>query len=129
MRQLHMRIQRETFGTKIANHQLVKQKIAEMEADYQMSHLLWLRAGYLKNDGQPNAPATQPGEVAGDDAQREGSVDGDRSTRREWLFKRLSGRALFAQLQSGDHLRGNARHSHVDAGRLGVGPEEGKARA
>ncbi|HVF66111.1 MAG TPA: acyl-CoA dehydrogenase family protein [Pyrinomonadaceae bacterium] len=49
---------RETFGTKIANHQLVKQKIAEMEADYQMSHLLWLRAGYLKNEGRPNARAT-----------------------------------------------------------------------
>jgi len=49
---------RETFGTKIANHQLVKQKIAEMEADYQMSHLLWLRAGYLKNTGQANAKAT-----------------------------------------------------------------------
>src|SRR2546423_11027782 len=49
---------RETFGTKIANHQLVKQKIAEMEADYQMSHLLWLHAGYLKNEGKPNAKAT-----------------------------------------------------------------------
>src|ERR671917_320195 len=49
---------RETFGTKIGNHQLVKQKIAEMEADYQMSHLLWLRAGWLKNEGQPNAKAT-----------------------------------------------------------------------
>ena len=49
---------RETFGTQIANHQLVKQKIAEMEADYQMSHLLWLRAGYLKNEGKPNAKAT-----------------------------------------------------------------------
>lgn len=49
---------RETFGTKIANHQLVKQKIAEMEADYQMSHLLWLRAGWLKNEGQSNAKAT-----------------------------------------------------------------------
>jgi glutaryl-CoA dehydrogenase (non-decarboxylating) len=49
---------RETFGTKIGNHQLVKQKIAEMEADYQMSHLLWLRAGYLKNEGLPNAKAT-----------------------------------------------------------------------
>ena len=36
----------------------MKQKIAEMEADYQMSHLLWLRAGYLKNEGQPNARAT-----------------------------------------------------------------------
>jgi glutaryl-CoA dehydrogenase (non-decarboxylating) len=49
---------RETFGTKIGNHQLVKQKIAEMEADYQMSHLLWLRAGYLKNEGRPNAKET-----------------------------------------------------------------------
>ena len=49
---------RETFGTKIANHQLVKQKIAEMEADYQMSHLLWLKAGFLKNEGMPNAKAT-----------------------------------------------------------------------
>jgi glutaryl-CoA dehydrogenase (non-decarboxylating) len=51
-------LERETFGTKIANHQLVKQKIAEMEADYQMSHLLWLRAGWLKNEGRPNARAT-----------------------------------------------------------------------
>lgn len=49
---------RETFGTKIANHQLVKQKIAEMESDYQMSHLLWLRAGWLKNQGKPNGRAT-----------------------------------------------------------------------
>jgi len=51
-------LERETFGTKIANHQLVKQKIAEMEADYQMSHLLWLRAGYLKNEGRLNAKET-----------------------------------------------------------------------
>ncbi|MEP6708047.1 MAG: acyl-CoA dehydrogenase family protein [Pyrinomonadaceae bacterium] len=50
--------ERETFGTKIANHQLVKQKIAEMEADYQMCHLLWLRAGWLKNEGRPNGRAT-----------------------------------------------------------------------
>jgi glutaryl-CoA dehydrogenase (non-decarboxylating) len=49
---------RETFGVKIANHQLVKQKIAVMEADYQMSHLLWLHAGYLKNEGKANARAT-----------------------------------------------------------------------
>ncbi len=50
--------ERETFGTKIANHQLVKQKIAEMEADYQMCRLLWLHAGWLKNEGQPNGRAT-----------------------------------------------------------------------
>jgi glutaryl-CoA dehydrogenase (non-decarboxylating) len=51
-------MERETFGTKIANHQLVKQKIALMEADYQMSHLLWLRAGWLKNEGALNAKET-----------------------------------------------------------------------
>src|SRR6266478_3013869 len=44
--------ERETFGTKIANHQLVKQKIANMEADYQISRLLWLNAGWLKNQGK-----------------------------------------------------------------------------
>jgi glutaryl-CoA dehydrogenase (non-decarboxylating) len=48
---------REVQGQKIANFQLVKQKIANMEADYQMSHLLWLQAGYLKNNGLPSARA------------------------------------------------------------------------
>jgi glutaryl-CoA dehydrogenase (non-decarboxylating) len=50
--------ERETFGTKIANHQLVKQKIANMEADYQMSRLLWLQAGWLKNEGKSSGRAT-----------------------------------------------------------------------
>jgi glutaryl-CoA dehydrogenase (non-decarboxylating) len=50
--------ERETFGTKIANHQLVKQKIANMEADYQMSRLLWLQAGWLKNEGKTSGRAT-----------------------------------------------------------------------
>src|SRR5258706_4045465 len=50
--------EREAFGTKIANHQLVKQKIANMEADYQMSRLLWLQAGWLKNEGKSSGRAT-----------------------------------------------------------------------
>ena len=48
---------REVQGQTIANFQLVKQKIAEMEADYEMSHLLWLKCGYLKNEGKPSAKA------------------------------------------------------------------------
>jgi glutaryl-CoA dehydrogenase (non-decarboxylating) len=48
---------REVQGQTIANFQLVKQKIADMEADYQMSHLLWLKCGYLKNNGLPSAKA------------------------------------------------------------------------
>src|SRR4051812_2795552 len=49
---------REVQGQKISNFQLVKQKIAEMEADYEMAHLLWLKAGYLKNIGAPSARAS-----------------------------------------------------------------------
>jgi glutaryl-CoA dehydrogenase (non-decarboxylating) len=48
---------REVQGQTIANFQLVKQKIAEMEADYQMTHLLWLRCGFLKNEGRPSGKA------------------------------------------------------------------------
>jgi glutaryl-CoA dehydrogenase (non-decarboxylating) len=48
---------REVQGQKIANFQLVKQKIAEMEADYEMCHLLWAKAGYLKNIGKLSAKA------------------------------------------------------------------------
>lgn len=48
---------REVNGQPIANFQLVKQKIADMEADYEMAHLLWLKCGYLKNVGKPSAKA------------------------------------------------------------------------
>lgn len=48
---------REVQGQTIANFQLVKQKIAEMEADYEMTRLLCLKTGYLKNQGLPSAKA------------------------------------------------------------------------
>ncbi len=50
--------QRKAFGVDIAQHQLVKQMIAEMESDYQVSRLLWLRAGWLKNVGRRNTRET-----------------------------------------------------------------------
>jgi glutaryl-CoA dehydrogenase (non-decarboxylating) len=51
-------LERKAFGTVIAEHQLVKQMIAHMESDYQVSRLLWLRAGYLKNAGKRNTRET-----------------------------------------------------------------------
>jgi len=48
---------REVQGQKIGNFQLVKQKIADMQADYEMCHLLWLKAGWLKNEGRASAKA------------------------------------------------------------------------
>ena len=43
---------RKTFGVEIGHHQLVKEMIAQMESDYQASRLLWLRTGWLKNQGR-----------------------------------------------------------------------------
>jgi glutaryl-CoA dehydrogenase (non-decarboxylating) len=49
---------RRTFGVAIAEHQLVKEMIAQMESDYQASRLLWLRAGFLKNAGRRSTRET-----------------------------------------------------------------------
>ena len=51
-------LDRKAFGQRIAEHQLVKQMIAEMESDYQVSRLLWMRSGWLKNTGQRNTRET-----------------------------------------------------------------------
>jgi len=50
--------ERKTFGVEIAQHQLVKEMIAQMESDYQAARLLWLRAGWLKNNGGRNTRET-----------------------------------------------------------------------
>jgi len=50
--------QRETFQSPIAQHQLVKQMIANMEAGYEYARLLWLKAGWKKNLGEPNTRET-----------------------------------------------------------------------
>jgi glutaryl-CoA dehydrogenase (non-decarboxylating) len=50
--------ERTTFGVPIAEHQLVKEMIAQMESDYQAARLLWLRAGFLKNHGRRNTRET-----------------------------------------------------------------------
>jgi glutaryl-CoA dehydrogenase (non-decarboxylating) len=51
-------LERRTFGKLIAEHQLVKEMLAEMEADYQICRLLWLRAGWMKNVGLRNTRET-----------------------------------------------------------------------
>jgi glutaryl-CoA dehydrogenase (non-decarboxylating) len=51
-------MQRHAFGVEIAQHQLVKEMIAQMESDYQTARLLWLRAGWLKNVGRRNTRET-----------------------------------------------------------------------
>jgi glutaryl-CoA dehydrogenase (non-decarboxylating) len=49
---------RETFGKKIAEHQLVQEMMGKMARDYDIARLLWLRAGWLKNMGRRNTRET-----------------------------------------------------------------------
>ena len=50
--------ERKTFGVEIGQHQLVKEMIAQMESDYQSARLLWLRSGWMKNNGMRNTRET-----------------------------------------------------------------------
>ncbi|MBI5666724.1 MAG: acyl-CoA dehydrogenase family protein [Chloroflexi bacterium] len=50
--------QRQTFGKPIAEHQLIKQKIAYMRQWYDSARLLCLRAGWMKNQGIRNTRET-----------------------------------------------------------------------
>ena len=43
--------ERHTFTQPIGEHQLVKQMIANMEAGYEYASHLWMKAGWLKNQG------------------------------------------------------------------------------
>jgi glutaryl-CoA dehydrogenase (non-decarboxylating) len=50
--------ERKTFGQPIGEHQLVKEMIAQMVSDYDASRLLWLRSGWMKNQGLRNTRET-----------------------------------------------------------------------
>src|SRR5579872_59359 len=50
--------QRTTFGSPIGRHQLIQEMIANMTAGYEASRLLYLRAGWMKNEGLRNTRET-----------------------------------------------------------------------
>jgi alkylation response protein AidB-like acyl-CoA dehydrogenase len=50
--------ERETFGQPIAQYQLIQQKIAWMQQWYDVSRLLYLKAGWMKNQGVRNTRET-----------------------------------------------------------------------
>jgi glutaryl-CoA dehydrogenase (non-decarboxylating) len=49
---------RSTFGKEIAQHQLIQQKIAFMQQWYDAAKMLYLRAGWMKNEGLRNTRET-----------------------------------------------------------------------
>jgi len=51
-------LDRRTFGKMIAEHQLIQQKIARMAQDYEIARMLYLKVGWLKNQGERSTLAT-----------------------------------------------------------------------
>jgi glutaryl-CoA dehydrogenase (non-decarboxylating) len=51
-------VERNAFGGKISDFQLIQVKIARMALDYQAARLLYLNAGWLKNQGTRNTRET-----------------------------------------------------------------------
>ena len=49
---------RTTFGAPIAEHQLIKEKIAKMAQDYEIARLLYLQSGWMQNKGMRNTLQT-----------------------------------------------------------------------
>jgi glutaryl-CoA dehydrogenase (non-decarboxylating) len=49
---------RTTFGKPIAEHQLIKEKIAKMAQDHEIARLLYLQAGWMQNMGKRNTLQT-----------------------------------------------------------------------
>ena len=50
--------ERDAFGKKISDLQLIQAKIARMSLDYQAARLLYLKAGWMKNQGIRNTKET-----------------------------------------------------------------------
>ena len=49
---------RTTFGSPIAEHQLIKEKIAKMAQDHEIARLLYLQSGWMQNRGMRNTLET-----------------------------------------------------------------------
>ena len=60
--------EREAFGKPIAQHQLIQAKIAKMSLDYEMARLLYLKAGWKKNQGVRNTLDTSMAKMFATDA-------------------------------------------------------------
>ncbi|HXW51862.1 MAG TPA: acyl-CoA dehydrogenase family protein [Candidatus Acidoferrales bacterium] len=50
--------ERSTFGVPIGRHQLIQEMIANMTASYDVARLLYLRSGWMKNEGMRNTRET-----------------------------------------------------------------------
>jgi alkylation response protein AidB-like acyl-CoA dehydrogenase len=67
--------ERQAFGVPIAEHQLIQSKIARMALDYEAARLLYLQAGWYKNQGIRNTRQTSAAKWYATDASFEAASE------------------------------------------------------
>jgi alkylation response protein AidB-like acyl-CoA dehydrogenase len=67
--------EREAFGVPIAEHQLIQAKIARMALDYETARLLYLKAGWCKNQGIRNTRQTSAAKWHATDASFDAATE------------------------------------------------------
>lgn len=67
--------ERYTFGQRIGEHQLVQEMIAKMTQSYEAARLLYLQAGWLKNQGVRNTRQTSLAKWFATDASVQAALD------------------------------------------------------
>ncbi len=67
--------ERKTFGKPIAEHQLVQAKLARMQRDYEAARLLYLQAGWCKNQGIRNTRQTSTAKWFATDASFDAAAE------------------------------------------------------
>ena len=110
--------ERKAFGVEIAQHQLVKEMIAQMESDYQAVAPAVAAVGLVEERRTPQYARDRTGEVVLDRRLRARRRRRRADSRRQRLLRRIPGRPLLSQLQGRGDLRRHARDPQADAGRL-----------
>jgi glutaryl-CoA dehydrogenase (non-decarboxylating) len=109
--------ERQAFGRPIAQHQLIQAKIAKMSSDYEIARLLYLQAGWLKNQGARNTRETSIAKQFATDASFAAAseaiaVHGAYGYSDEYVVERYLRNARGAMIYEGT----NEIHSLIQAG-------------
>ncbi|UMZ74800.1 acyl-CoA dehydrogenase family protein [Natranaerofaba carboxydovora] len=120
--------ERETFGNPIGDYQLVKQMIAKMVRDYETSRLLYLKVGWMKNEGLRHTKevslakwvACDASEAAsGDAVQLHGAYGFSNEYPVERYYRNCKGAVIYEgtreiqQLMQADYALGNRKDGNV----------------
>lgn len=109
--------ERKTFGQPIADHQLVSVKIARMARDYEVAKLLYMKVGWMKNQGLRNTYETSMAKQFATDASFAAAseaiaVHGGYGYSDEFVVERYLRNARGAMIYEGT----NEIHSLIQAG-------------